>query len=644
MQTYRPEIDGMRAIAVLSVILFHSGFKRFSGGYVGVDVFFVISGYLITSLILADMDQGKFSLMYFYERRARRILPALFLVLFCCLPFAYCWLLPSQLKEFGQALISVNLFASNIFYWMKSGYFAQAAELNPLVHTWSLAVEEQFYIVYPLLLIACSRGNRRLVVGLLIVLSLVSLIMAQWSGNFQLSPPFLKSSTHWFAQQEWSSFYLPIGRAWELLIGVISAFYLHGRQSLSCFYSGFISAIGLSLIFWSVLVYDSETPFPSFYTLVPTLGAMLIILFANHTTLVGKVLSQNCLIKLGLISYSAYLWHQPLLAFSKLRSEHLPNQWVNALLSALSLILAYLSWRFVETPFRNRRKFTRRQIFIGAMTIALVTICMGYWMIITDGARHRFNSSNTYILRLEATGNSGYTHGRCIYLMSHPSIPSREASYSRRMVIVGDSFGCDFVNMAMENDLLGIYETRFVYIHTHCQIYMGTENRDRFVKIQHKKLCATKNDIIYALPLIAKADVIILAASWQKWSADRLPGTIDALKLRQNQQLYVIGTKYFGRPSPVSYLNKPLSYRLQQRTRPHGYAIHGNLALRRHLNQSILVDIQQLLCGEDLNCPIFTPEGDFISYDGGHLTKEGASYIGRVILQHPPLNALLNYR
>ena len=158
---YRREIDGLRALAVLPVILFHAGFETFSGGFVGVDVFFVISGYLITTIILAELEQGRFSIVNFYERRARRILPALFLVMLVCIPFAWIWLLPSDMKDFSQSLIAVAIFASNILFWRESGYFDTAAELKPLLHTWSLAVEEQYYVLFPLFLMLFWKLGKR---------------------------------------------------------------------------------------------------------------------------------------------------------------------------------------------------------------------------------------------------------------------------------------------------------------------------------------------------------------------------------------------------------------------------------------------------------------------------------------------------
>ncbi len=224
MAIYREEIDGLRAIAVIAVIFCHAGFKTFfSGGYVGVDIFFVISGYLITSIIKGEYEEDRFSLLDFYERRCRRILPALFFILFISSIFAYRVMLPNQLKEFGETLISVMCFSSNVYFWYKDdGYFSRINELNPLVHTWSLAVEEQFYLIFPLLCYLLMK-NRYYFLSLLICLGSISLFLCQWGGNLKIKS--LKE-LQMFHQPKYASFYLSIGRIWELLIGALVAFYM----------------------------------------------------------------------------------------------------------------------------------------------------------------------------------------------------------------------------------------------------------------------------------------------------------------------------------------------------------------------------------------------------------------------------------
>ena len=358
---YRPEIDGLRAVAVLPVILFHAGFGLFSGGYVGVDVFFVISGYLITSILLADLERGRFSILRFYERRARRILPALFVVMLACLPFAYLWMLPTQLKDFAQSLVATVFFASNILFWREDGYFAAAAELKPLLHTWSLAVEEQYYLLFPPVLLGLWRIGRRWAFWAVVTVAVLSLGLAEW--GWRNSPS--------------ANFYLAPTRAWELLAGSICAFLSLGRAQRS---NEVLGAAGLGLIVFAIFAYDDTTPFPSLYGLAPVAGTALVILFASGGTWTGRLLSLRGFVGIGLISYSAYLWHQPLFAFARLRTIGEPTTVLMTGLAVLSLLLAWATWAWVEQPFRRRGTQLlpeRRTMFAASGTVAAVFVAIG---------------------------------------------------------------------------------------------------------------------------------------------------------------------------------------------------------------------------------------------------------------------------
>jgi len=358
---YRREIDGLRAVAVLPVILYHAGVGLFGGGYVGVDVFFVISGYLITSILIGDLERGTFSIARFYERRARRILPALFVVMVACMPFAYLWMLPQELKNFAKSLVAVTLFGSNMLFWREDGYFAAAAELKPLLHTWSLAVEEQYYLLFPLFLLLVWRLGRRRVAGVVAVLAVLSLLLAEW--GWRHSPV--------------ANFYLAPTRAWELLAGSLCAFASVGRPQRA---NGGLAAAGLALILSAVFAYDSRTPFPSLYALAPVAGTALVILFAGEETRTARLLSLRPLVGIGLISYSAYLWHQPLFAFARLRSLTTPPPVLMAALALASILLAWASWRFIELPFRNRTRplpATRARVFAASGALGAVFIALG---------------------------------------------------------------------------------------------------------------------------------------------------------------------------------------------------------------------------------------------------------------------------
>lgn len=352
MMKYRKEIDGLRALAVMPVLFFHAGFNVFSGGYVGVDIFFVISGFLISSIILKEQATGSFSIINFYERRARRILPALFLIMLCCIPFAILWMWPDEIKRFFASILATSFFSSNILFYLQSGYFETGAELKPLLHTWSLAVEEQFYIVFPVFMILVWRFGFRFVGISILLITLGSLFLSEWA-----------SVTH-----PQANFYLPVTRAWELFVGVLCALYIYKKGVPK---EGWISELagvtGVILIFIAIFTFDKGTAFPGFSALLPVIGTGFILLFSHAKTYVAKVLSFPGFVGIGLISYSAYLWHHPLFAFARIKSLNEPGAIVYMFLIMLSLFLAYLSWRFVEQPFRKKEKVTRKQIFIFSL-------------------------------------------------------------------------------------------------------------------------------------------------------------------------------------------------------------------------------------------------------------------------------------
>tara|TARA_B110001450_G_C17635910_1_gene487155 strand:+ start:1 stop:1800 length:1800 start_codon:yes stop_codon:yes gene_type:complete len=321
------------------------------------------------------MAEGKFSIVNFYERRARRILPALFFVMAACLPFAWMWLTPNDLKDFGQSLIAVSTFSSNILFWQESGYFDTAAELKPLLHTWSLAVEEQYYILFPIFLMLTWRLGIKWILILLSIVFLVSLGVAQWGAYNAPSATF---------------FLLPT-RGWELLVGVFAAFYLNYNTHLkSHSLNQVLSLLGFGMIVYSIIAFDKTTPFPSLYALIPTIGTGLLILCAVPKTYVHKLLSLKFIVGIGLISYSAYLWHQPLLAFARHRLLGDVSELILIALCFISLVMAWFSWKFVEAPFRNKAKINRKEIFIYSIFFMLLFSMIGFISHKKEGMPNRF--------------------------------------------------------------------------------------------------------------------------------------------------------------------------------------------------------------------------------------------------------------
>tara|TARA_B110000037_G_scaffold97819_1_gene114692 strand:+ start:192 stop:2189 length:1998 start_codon:yes stop_codon:yes gene_type:complete len=379
--TYRPEIDGLRAIAVCAVILYHAqitifGHQPFKGGFIGVDIFFVISGYLITSIILKELvTTGSFSFKHFYERRIRRILPALLFVMLASLPFAWMYLLPSSFIDFSKSILYSLGFSSN-FYFHYSGqeYGAESGLLKPFLHTWSLSVEEQFYILFPVVLLITFKYFRKYLVHILILGFIVSLGLADWSSRNYPS----------------ASFYFLHTRMWELLAGSILAYFeiIKGYKNKNQILNLLLPTIGLILIVHSIIFFDNDIFHPSFYTLSPIIGVCLIIWSSNNNEFITKVLSTKLFVGIGLISYSLYLWHYPIFAFIKITGLVMGSIIGKLLLIPILLICSIISYYFVEKPFRNKKN-NIKNIFILITTLFFILISFNLYVINNDGMKTR---------------------------------------------------------------------------------------------------------------------------------------------------------------------------------------------------------------------------------------------------------------
>ncbi|MBC7726685.1 MAG: acyltransferase [Microbacteriaceae bacterium] len=454
---HRPEIDGLRALAVLPVILFHAGFGLFGGGYVGVDVFFVISGFLITTIIVSELRAGTFSIVRFYERRARRILPALFFVMAACLPAAWLWLLPHEAVAFGKSLVAVSVFLSNVLFWRTSGYFDLAADEKPLLHTWSLGVEEQFYIVFPLLVAWCWHFGVRRLAMLLLGLAGISLLASQWALDRSAD----------------ASFFLAPFRAWELLAGALLA--LAGGQhwvdsrnaALPVWAREALGLLALGLIIVPVFGYGAATPFPGVRALPPVLGTVLALVFIKPNTAAGRLLTLRPVLWLGMISYSAYLWHQPLLAFARLAQVGMPSPAASAGVAALSLVLGHLSWRYVEAPFRTGSRWSRRAIFVGSAVSTLAFIGIGAALVASHGLAQRWPAQVRQLIDPPKTRIEGCP------AMDHWLHVCRigQAGRTGQIVLLGDSHAYAIAS-ALDEHLAQAGKAGYV-VHTACHPIAG---------------------------------------------------------------------------------------------------------------------------------------------------------------------------
>jgi peptidoglycan/LPS O-acetylase OafA/YrhL len=620
---YRAEIDGLRALAVLPVILFHAGFEWFSGGFVGVDVFFVISGYLITIILIEDIENRRFSIVNFYERRARRILPALFFVMLLCIPFAWMWMLPEQMKDFSQSLIAVSLFASNILFWQESGYFDAVAEEKPLLHTWSLAVEEQYYLLFPIFLILVWRFGKNKVFWMIVVIASISLMLSEWGWRNKPS----------------ANFYLSPSRAWELFAGSIAAFIVQKKGVKK---NNPLALLGLFSIVFSVFFYDETTPFPSIYALVPVIGVVMLILYADKETLAAKLLSTKGFVAIGLTSYSAYLWHQPLFAFTRIKYGELQSIEIAIVLILCSFLLAFFSWKYVEAPFRNKTKISRKVIFLLSVIGMVTFIIIGILGHKSEGFPNRFKNNAIFLTgQAKLHGNYGLSSACEKNFVEGGECATSETP---EILVWGDSYAMHLVPGILSSNRDARLQQATV---SQCAPII---NFALVTAIHGAQNCIAFNDSVFQYLSDSTVKYVVLSSPFERFYDNRtmvdsegrlhsngaeitLSGLLDLVeRIRKLGKIPVIFT-----PPPSN--GKDLGNCLL-RNELRGYSLNNCDFERENISpikseitrtlQSILtanvVDLTSLICDREV-CST-SLEGVYLFRDTGHLSYEGSTKLG----------------
>ena len=494
---YRPDIDGLRAVAVSSVVLGHAHVPGFAGGYVGVDVFFVISGVLITRLIVDDLDRGTFSFADFYERRVRRILPALIVMLAVTMAMGWFLLMPDEYRSLGRNTIAVLLFVSNFAFWRDVGYFAPAASEMPLLHTWSLAVEEQFYLVFPVLLLVLARTwpkQRMLVIAGLAVASFTAAEVC-----LQVYPR--------------AAFYVSPMRMWELLAGSLLA--LGGSTvTLSTLAANGMALLGIAGVLSPLFLYSDTTPFPALAALPPVLGAVAVMLAgATRNNAVSKLLSIGPVVYLGRISYSLYLWHFPLLAFAAYASTTRVPLVMALGIVCVAVAIASLSYHLVETPYRNRRLLTRQSVFALAGAACAMAGAFAALAFLGDGLPGRFTGAAAAALVAQGDYNADrydcFARERSRTTVA-TGCPIGETGQPLGFALWGDSHAealrSGFAEVAKEMSIAGVY--------------LGADGCPALMGLSHSReaYCAEVNDeILASLTAAGSPKTVILAARWPLW-------------------------------------------------------------------------------------------------------------------------------
>lgn len=621
---YRPEIDGLRAVSVLAVVFFHADFafqgvSLFRGGYIGVDIFFVISGYLISSIILREIQDGTFRFSLFYERRARRILPALFVVMSVSVPFAWAYLIPDRMIAFGKSMISALFFLANHYFLSGAGYFDVGSMEKPFLHTWTLSIEEQFYVVFPIIILLAWKFARNYLIFLFIFGFLFSLRYAHFG-----------SYTH-----PDTVFYLLPARGWELLAGAILAKLELDKGRISHpFFDAAMPALGISLIVYAFLFFDDGTPHPSLWTLIPVTGAMMVIWFSGRGEIVGNVLGSKPFVAIGLISYSLYLWHFPVFSFAIIRAG-ITSQFEKAGYVALSIVLASATYFLVEKPFRNRNLMALRPV-------SLVLAAFFSWLVIfsiaaiqTKGFGFRYGPEDKLFVEYDREKYANYVKHR----FNELSLAKFEPADNRiRLLVIGDSYGQDLVNMLSENSIIDEIQISTFYIPARCgNLFLDFDFSNK-IDERHREGCANirRRNNQTLLTRMREADIVWLASSWKLWQAELLPKSLENIKTLTDAKILILGRKNFGVINLNKLMKVPVERRQLLRNTVASWHLETNRVMKDSLPPENFIDLHQIVCGDDNTCPLFVDDQlSLISYDGGHLTKSGARYVGERLLKHP---------
>lgn len=605
---YRQDIDGLRALAVLSVIFFHLDIWPATGGFVGVDVFFVISGFLITKIIAQSEIEGRFSYLDFYARRARRLLPALLATVIITFIVGASFLLPEDFARLSGATVAAMLAATNIFYWNESGYFDVASALKPLLHTWSLAVEIQFYLVWPAFIVWLAR--RKMLGSGILAATVIS--FAACIYLMTIAPTM--------------AFYFTPFRVFEFAIGGLVTFVPKTRSTwmLESFY-----VAGLAAILWCVVRYADTTAFPGWAALLPCIGTAMAIYAGNARS--SALLRVGPAVWVGRISYSLYLVHWPLIVFARYgREPPIPITGQIALLAG-TFVLAIVSFYAIEAPFRKR---ARRQVYLLAATIAvLISSTAGHsW---ATGWPWRFSESTLALYTPDRPALVKYVWANHVAR----SVVDDFRTPKIQMLIVGDSQAADLTNILVEagEERTAEIITRTVY--TECGIpylppalaeqFMTTINPMTIKDRSFVGRCLTLQKRFIESRALATADYVVVGYFWRDFELPYLDSMIAEIKNRTHAKLVLVGTKAFSlTPAQMAYQNGGLAG-LEQ----YAYAHRDEKAAKANDflkgRGELFLDLMPLVCPRAGYCNVLSAGGKPLYFELTHLTQDGARFLSK---------------
>lgn len=618
---YRRDIDGLRALAILTVVGFHLKFQGFGGGFVGVDVFFVISGFLITQIIRTDALRGHFSLLHFYERRARRLLPALFVVMAATVVLSALVLLPIQYVSFSRSLIAASLFFSSFHFRSENGYFDLTSEQKPLLHTWSLSVEEIYYIFFPLLLIWIYRNPSKLRLNVLTLIGVISFI--------GVTLALIRNP------ESRAAFFLPPGRAWEFLLGTAVAIVPVTAFKHRIFAQAG-SGLGLVLILGSAIGYSEDTVFPGPAALLPCLGTALIIAAGQQqSTIVSRLFSLTPLVWIGRASYSLYMWHWPLIVLTvQYFGEPLTVQW-KILILAASALLATGTLIWVETPFRGRKGIlSRKRIFQFALLGTGVFIAIGLHGILSNGWQSRYAPAVLSIV------NGGQDNDPRQEECLKSDLQARGCRYGLQtepptVALWGDSHAAVFAQ-ALGQQAMQAGTSAMVYTMPSCPPIAGWAIPNQ----PWREACLALQDRAFKeISDSTSIHTVIFSSRFSGYPitnpasdfSDRFYATMRALQASGKRIAVVYSVPEFRADVPQTlfnlYKDQGVPARLTQERAVFDARLDGEAPFLQGLPaNTIIIKPSEILC--DTEQCYFYRDGKVLYHDGHHLSLTGAAEVG----------------
>ena len=611
---YRSEIDGLRALSVLVVFFYHLDFSFFKGGYLGVDIFFVISGYLITQIITIEFTQNQFTFFSFYERRIRRILPILYLVVVVSFFASYVILFPRDFREFGQSLASIPFFSSNIFFWLKSGYFETSSELRPLLHTWSLSVEEQFYLIYPLFLIFFLKKKKYLLPTMCFIF-FCSLCYSEYQSYNSPS----------------SNFYLIFSRIWQVLAGGLFYYFEKKINIKKDLINELISLIGLILIFGSIFSFNINTPSPSFSTLPLVFGTGLILVTKN-ITIINSTLSNKYLTYLGKLSYGIYLWHFPIISYSKYTNV-LNYSYQKWLIIIFTIILSYLSYILIENPIRKKKILSFKKIIIIFSSLSILFVLVGtklhyttiYNISLLQQDKHWLNTFKIHKIKKDS-----------IELVKNLNENTEISAYpptsqnQKKILIIGDSMAEDAV-AALKINKANLFVWKIMYD----DLCLNTD-------IKLKNCIISRKNFDKKYSLIQKADLIYFISGFTYET--RIEKISEIFKRDELDKLQIITSAHFT--DPIWLMKKIKINNLSIGDEKYLDLLYGRLlhhdtymaakrikkwAINNKVDFTSGYDLQCKKFDESYSCPFIRNE-KLMVFDTAHKTKQGLKLYGEQLI------------